>query len=101
MKDLRFSDVWAEKFRLWQERVLAMHELGGDLQTAIKNFAFAKQRFDSFCRPLIMVLCCLVPIVCMVVMIAEDPRDSESRKKSLGFAAKAERLFCRESGPVR
>ena len=74
-KDLRFSDVWAEKFRLWQERVLAVHDLGGDLTTAIKNFAFAKQRFDSFCRPLIPVLCCLVPIVGTVVLIAEDPRE--------------------------
>ena len=83
LKDLRFSDLWAEKLRDCQRRVLHHDEvLGGDLKHMINTFSFAPQRFESFCRPLFQAICLLVPIVMMLTMIAEDWRDEKPKRRA-------------------
>ena len=83
LKDIRFSDVWQEKLKDCQRRVL-QHDnvLGGDLQEIISTFNFLEPRFESFSRPLFTVICLLVPIVMMLTMIAEDVRDRDTKKQA-------------------
>ena len=83
LKDIRFSDVWQEKLKDCQRRVL-QHDnvLGGDLQELISTFNFLEPRFESFSRPLFTVICLLVPIVMMLTMIAEDVRDRDTKKQA-------------------
>ena len=83
LKDLRFSDLWAERLRDCQRRVLHQDgALGGDLVHFIETFSFAAHRFESFCRPLFQVICLLVPIVLMLTMIEEDWRDASAQRRA-------------------
>ena len=83
LKDIRASDLWAEKLRECQRRVLHHDQaLGGDRKHIVNTFSFAPQRFESFCRPLFTVICLLVPVVTMLTMIADDWRDDKAKKRA-------------------
>ena len=49
LKDIRFSDLWAAKLEVPQQRILDERGfLGADVRGVIRTFCFAPQRFQSF-----------------------------------------------------
>ena len=54
VKDIRFSDLWAAKLEVAQQRILEDRgSLGAYVREVFRTFSFAPQRFESFYKPLL------------------------------------------------
>ena len=99
--DFQHSDKLKALLQMAQQEVLPLRVPARDrpIDTVLRHFSFAKQRFDSFAVPAAKVAIMLLPIATVLAIVASDHRvEMAKRTRSKGLLKHLTPKFCTALG---